>query len=91
VSLFCVSSCWCFSQVTLESRSFSQVTLDFSHDKTAQDISIVGFSAILFSSYVGTHKSGTPQASLDLDANRLILLDRPGNGDDIPEDNDVPF
>jgi hypothetical protein len=77
----------------LESACFSQVILDFSHDKTAQDISFDDLRAILFSSYGGTHKSGTPQASLDLDANRLILLDRPGNGngDDIPEDNDVPF
>jgi len=44
---------------------------------------------ILVSSYVGTHKSGTPQASLDLDANRLVLLDRlendePESGEDIP-------
>jgi hypothetical protein len=35
-----------------------------------------GFEAILFSSYTGTHKSGTPQVSLDIDANRLVLLDR---------------
>jgi len=45
--------------------------------------------ASLVSSYVGSHKSGTPQASLDLDANRLVLLDRlesdePENGEDIP-------
>jgi hypothetical protein len=75
----------------LESGCFSQVTLDFSHDKASQNTRFGGFEAFLFSSYAGTHKSGTPQASLDLDANRLILLDRPGNGDDIPEDNDVPF
>jgi len=34
-------------------------------------------------------QSGTPQASLDLDANRLVLLDRlesdnPESGEDIP-------
>ena len=42
--------------------------------------------ASLVSSYVGSHKSGTPQPSLDVDANRLVLLDRlesdqPENGE----------
>jgi hypothetical protein len=36
-----------------------------------------------------TSQDGTPQASLDLDANRLVLLDllesdEPENGEDIP-------
>ena len=76
----------------LESGRFSQVTLDFSHDKTAQDISFGGFRAILFSSYAGTHKDGTPQASIDIDANRLILLDRVENGDNgHSESDDIPF
>lgn len=48
--------------------------------------------AILVSSYVGSHKSGTPQPSLDMDANRLVLLDRAENGDNgHSEDSDIPF
>ena len=44
--------------------------------------------ASLVSSYVGSHKTGAPQASLDIDANRLVLLDRlesddAKNGDEI--------
>lgn len=37
-------------------------------------------------------QGGTPQASVDLDANRLVLLDRVDNGDndDIPEEK-IPF
>jgi hypothetical protein len=47
---------------------------------------------ILVSSYVGTHKSGTAQASVDLDANRLVLLDRIENGDsDDTSDETIPF
>ena len=49
---------------------------------------------ILVSSYVGTHKSGNPQASVDISANRLVLLDRVENGSnansEIPED-EIPF
>ena len=48
---------------------------------------------ILVSSYVGTHKSGNPQASLDIDANRLVLLDRVDsdeNTEDTP-DEQIPF
>jgi len=45
---------------------------------------------ILFSSYIGTHKSGSPQASIDIDANRLILLDRV-NGDSDDNSGDIPF
>jgi hypothetical protein len=65
----------------LESGCFSQVTLDFSHNEALQNTQLGGFEAILFSSYVGTHKDGAPQASLDLDANRRVLLDRAENGD----------
>ncbi|MBZ0274798.1 MAG: hypothetical protein K8I60_01565, partial [Anaerolineae bacterium] len=47
--------------------------------------------AILFSSYTGTHKSGSPQVSLDLDANRLVLLDRNnGESEDTPDES-IPF
>lgn len=37
-------------------------------------------------------QDGTPQASIDIDANRLILLDRVENGDshDTPDDQ-IPF
>jgi hypothetical protein len=50
------------------------------------------FRRLHFSSYVGTHKSGTPQASIDIDANRLILLDRVENGaSDHSEEADIPF
>jgi len=44
------------------------------------------------SSYTGIHKSGTPQPSLDVDANRLVLLDRAENGDNgHSEEADIPF
>ena len=37
-------------------------------------------------------QSGTPQPSLDMDANRLVLLDRAENGDNgHSEDADIPF
>ncbi|MBK9748873.1 MAG: single-stranded DNA-binding protein [Chloroflexi bacterium] len=37
-------------------------------------------------------QSGTPQPSLDMDANRLVLLDRAENGDNgHSEDSDIPF
>ncbi|MCC6615303.1 MAG: single-stranded DNA-binding protein [Anaerolineae bacterium] len=38
-------------------------------------------------------QSGTPQPSLDIDANRLVLLDRPENGDNghIEDTDDIPF
>ena len=38
-------------------------------------------------------QTGTPQASLDLDANRLVLLDRVGSADSADETDsaDVPF
>jgi hypothetical protein len=37
-------------------------------------------------------QSGAPQASLDLDANRLVLLDRTENGDNgYSEDAEIPF
>ena len=36
-------------------------------------------------------KSGTPQASVDLDANRLILLDRVENGDSDNASEGIPF
>ncbi len=39
-----------------------------------------------------TDQSGTPQPSLDIDANRLVLLDRTENGDNgHSEDADIPF
>ena len=41
-----------------------------------------------------TDQSGTAQASLDMDANRLVLLDRADNGDHGSEDNEdgrIPF
>ena len=39
-----------------------------------------------------SHQSGTPQPSLDLDANRLVLLDRAENGDNgHSDDADIPF
>ena len=49
--------------------------------------------ASLVSSYVGSHKTGTPQPSLDIDANRLVLLDRAENGDNghSEETSDIPF
>jgi hypothetical protein len=76
----------------LESRSFSQVTLDFSHNEALQNTQFGGFEVILFSSYVGTHKSGTPQPSLDMDANRLVLLDRAEHSDNgHSESEDIPF
>jgi single-stranded DNA-binding protein len=37
-----------------------------------------------------TEQSGTPQASLDVDANRLVLLDRMEN-DDPESGEDIPF
>ncbi len=39
-----------------------------------------------------TDQGGTPQPSLDIDANRLVLLDRAENGDshDTPEEQ-IPF
>ena len=37
-------------------------------------------------------QSGTPQPSLDMDANRLVLLDRAENGDNgHSEDAEIPF
>ena len=37
-------------------------------------------------------QSGTPQPSLDMDANRLVLLDRAENGDNgHSEESDIPF
>ena len=38
-------------------------------------------------------QSGTAQASVDLDANRLVLLDRIENGDseDTTEEEQIPF
>ncbi|MCK6580758.1 MAG: hypothetical protein L6Q98_21920, partial [Anaerolineae bacterium] len=49
--------------------------------------------ASLVSSYVGSHKSGTPQPNLDIDANRLVLLDRAENGDNghSEDTQDIPF
>ncbi|MBK8135569.1 MAG: single-stranded DNA-binding protein [Chloroflexi bacterium] len=41
-----------------------------------------------------TDQSGTAQASIDMDANRLVLLDRAENGDhgsDEGEDGSIPF
>jgi single-strand DNA-binding protein len=39
-----------------------------------------------------TDQSGTPQPSLDIDANRLVLLDRLESGDNgHSEDADIPF
>jgi hypothetical protein len=46
--------------------------------------------ASLVSSYVGSHKDGTPLASLEVDVNRLVLLDRAENGDG-ESSEDVPF
>ncbi len=36
-------------------------------------------------------QSGTPQASVDLDANRLVLLDRIENNDSDDTSEDIPF
>lgn len=36
-------------------------------------------------------QDGTPQASIDIDANRLILLDRVENGDSEDSTQDIPF
>ena len=36
-------------------------------------------------------QDGTPQASIDIDANRLILLDRVENGDSEEASQDIPF
>ena len=49
--------------------------------------------ASLVSSYVGSHKTGTPQPSLDIDAQRLVLLDRAENGDNGHSESgeDIPF
>ena len=38
-----------------------------------------------------TDQGGTPQASIDLDANRLVLLDRLENDDTESEGGDIPF
>ena len=39
-----------------------------------------------------TDQGGTPQPSLDIDANRLVLLDRAENGDNgHSEESDIPF
>ena len=46
---------------------------------------------ILVSSYVGTHKSGNPQASIDIDANRLILLDRVHSDNSETPEEEIPF
>jgi len=49
-------------------------------------------TAPFFSSYAGIYKSGTPQPSLDMDASRLVLLDRAENGDNgHSEGEDIPF
>jgi hypothetical protein len=49
--------------------------------------------ASLVSSYVGSHKGGTPQPSLDIDANRLVLLDRAEHGDNGHSESEeqIPF
>ena len=72
---------------------FSRVHGIFVTTKKSQTSLLGGVRAILFSSYAGTHKSGTPQPSLDMDANRLVLLDRADNGDSGDSDNtsEVPF
>ena len=44
-----------FSQVTLESGTFSQVTLDFSHGEVDKIAQIRAIWTILFSSYAGIH------------------------------------
>ena len=38
-----------------------------------------------------TDQSGTPQSSLDIDANRLVLLDRLESDDTESESGDIPF
>ncbi|MCA0453948.1 MAG: single-stranded DNA-binding protein [Chloroflexi bacterium] len=38
-----------------------------------------------------TDQSGAPQASLDIDANRLVLLDRVESDDSASEGGDIPF
>ena len=38
-----------------------------------------------------TDQSGAPQASLDIDANRLVLLDRVESDDTESEGGDIPF
>jgi len=50
------------------------------------------------SSYIGIHTNGIPQPSLDVDANRLVLLDRLTQGQIENGDNghseetaDIPF
>lgn len=46
----------------------------------------------LVSSYAGSHKTGSPQASIDIDVNRLVLLDRLDNGDsDDTQDDEIAF
>jgi len=43
----------------------------------------------LVSSYIGTHKNGALHSSLDLDANRLVLLDRVETNEQ--ETEQIPF
>jgi hypothetical protein len=52
-----------FSQVTLESGSFSQVVLDFSHGGAAKTAQIRAIWAILFSSYAGIHNDYAPPST----------------------------
>lgn len=48
--------------------------------------------ASLISSYAGSHKTGTAQPSMHIDAQRLVLLDRAENGGNgHSEDSDIPF
>ena len=54
------------------------------------------FSQIMLdsvSSYAGIHTSGIPQPSLDVDANRLVLLGRAENSDNVHSEDtaDIPF
>jgi hypothetical protein len=46
---------------------------------------------ILVSSYIGTHKNGNSQASLDMDVDRLILLERVENGETEVAPDEIPF
>ena len=36
-------------------------------------------------------QTGTPQPSLDMDANRLVLLDRVEHGNNAHDEDDIPF
>jgi hypothetical protein len=47
---------------------------------------------VIFRRCAGTRLAGSPQASIDIDANRLVLLDRLDNGDsDDTPDDDIAF